>query len=285
MNFWKDLIVLVAFVRLAPAANFDFAILGDRTGNAVPGVYEQVSKEIAAHHPDFIINVGDTIQGYDDVDTLEEWKAVRPVWKYFGDTPFYLVPGNHDIWSPASARIWREQTGHPPQYSFDFRGAHVTVLDNSRADELGPDQLEFLESDLAAHAAQSPKFVFFHRPFWLLPIKFQNGDFALHRIVHKYKAGFVISGHAHIFDRSEYDGVQYVMVGSSGGSLSHGKGPAPPSPNLTGEYYGYAWVSVEGSTAKLEFRRVEVPAAAIHSGEGRRMRWDFPRLSPSLSRS
>jgi Icc protein len=288
MIFIRALVLLAALVLLTPAVGFDFAILGDRTGNAVPGVYERVCKDIAAHHPAFIINVGDTIQGYDDVNTVDEWNAVRPVWKYFGDIPFYLVPGNHDIWSPASARIWRTQTGHPPQYSFDFQDAHITVLDNSRADDLGPDQLDFLESDLAANAGRQPKFIFFHRPFWLLPVKFQNGDFRLHRIARKYGVGFVVSGHAHIFDRSEYGGVQYVMVGSSGGSLTHEADPKPGRSGLIGEYFGYAWVHVEGARATLEFRRVETPPiepTEPHSGEGKRIRCALPRLSPSFSRS
>lgn len=260
------LLALALISRLAPAAGFDFAILGDRTGNAVPGVYEQVSKEIASHHPDFIINVGDTIQGLDDAAAQAQWEAMRPTWRYFGDTPFFLVPGNHDIWSPASERIWRAQSGHPPQYSFDFRGAHITVLDNSRTDNLAADQLAFLESDLAGHAGRQPKFVFFHRPFWLLPVKFQNGNFPLHQMARKYGIGFVVCGHLHEFDRSEYEGVQYVVVGSSGGSLSHGKGAIPTGTGLEGLYFGYAWVHVEDGRAKLEFRRVDPPAGGPHSG-------------------
>jgi len=251
------LTTLAFLLRLATAAGFDFAILGDRTGNAVPGVYEQVSKEIAGRHPDFVINVGDTIEGLDDTTAVAQWDQIRLVWKDFGDIPFYVVPGNHDIWSPTSEQIWRAQTGHPPQYSFDFRGIHVTVLDNSCTEGLGADQMSFLESDLASHAGQNPKFIFFHRPYWLVPIKFQNGNFPLHRIARKYGAGFVVSGHAHEFDRSEYEGVQYVMVGSSGGSLSHGKGATPSRTGLDGLYFGYAWVHVEGDTAKLEFHRVE----------------------------
>jgi len=251
------LAVLACVLRPVIAAGVDFAILGDRTGNAVPGVYEQVSKEIATHHPDFVINVGDTIEGLDDSTAAAQWREVRPVWKDFGDTPFYLVPGNHDIWSAASEQIWRAQTGHPPQYGFDFQGIHVTVLDNSRSEGLGSDQISFLEADLAAHATQQPKFIFFHRPFWLVPIKFQNGSLPLHQIARKYGAGFVVSGHVHEFDRSEYEGVEYVVVGSSGGSLSHGKGATPSRTGLDGLYFGYAWVHVEGRTAKLEFRRVE----------------------------
>lgn len=266
-NCTRRLIVAALLGRLATAAGFDFAILGDRTGNAVSGVYERVSKEIADHHPAFVINVGDTIEGMDDATAESQWGEMRPVWKDFADVPFYLVPGNHDIWLAVSERIWREQTGHPPQYSFDFRGVHVTVLDNSRSDGLEADQLKFLESDLAAHRSQKPKFIFFHRPFWLMPIKFQNGNFPLHQLALKYGAGFVVSGHVHEFDRSEYQNVQYIMVGSSGGSLSHGRAAIPDKTGLNGLYFGYAWVHVAGETAQLEFRRVE-----IQSGWGNRMR-------------
>jgi 3',5'-cyclic AMP phosphodiesterase CpdA len=275
MNFQKFFrgwslrcLLILALPCPAPAAGFDFAILGDRTGNAVAGVYEQIVKDIANHHPAFVINVGDTIEGLNDATAGAQWDAIRPTWKYFGDIPFYLVPGNHDIWSPESEKVWRAQIHRAPSYSFDFRGIHVTVLDNSRTDALSPDQLAFLESDLAAHREKQPKFIFFHRPFWLLPVKFQNGDFSLHQLARKYGVSFIVSGHAHQFDRSELQGVQYVMVGSSGGSLTHGRAAAAVSVS-DGLYFGYAWVHVEGPAATLEFRPVDVARQATQSGLGK----------------
>ena len=259
MDFFRPVILLLLLARLTFAAGFDFAILGDRTGNAVPGVYEEIVKEVAARHPDFVINVGDTIEGLHDETAAAQWEALKPIWKAFRDTPFYLVPGNHDIWSPASERIWRDETGRPAHYSFDFKGAHITVLDNARSDLLSQDQLAFLESDLAANATKQPKFVIFHRPSWLFLVKFQNTSFPLHQLARKYGVEFVISGHVHQFDRSELEGVQYIMVGSSGGSLTHGKGALSAASGQEGLYYGYAWVHVDGHNAKLDFQRVEPP--------------------------
>ena len=46
--------------------DFCFSILGDRTGDANQQVYEQVWKDVDSLHPDFVINVGDTIQGGND---------------------------------------------------------------------------------------------------------------------------------------------------------------------------------------------------------------------------
>ena len=46
-------------IRAATAPDsFRFAILGDRTGEAQPGVYEQVWKEVAAESPVFVVSVG-----------------------------------------------------------------------------------------------------------------------------------------------------------------------------------------------------------------------------------
>ena len=63
-RFLAALLALVAFAaRGAQPNNFHFVILGDRTGNAQPGVYERIWSELGELHPDFVINVGDTIQG------------------------------------------------------------------------------------------------------------------------------------------------------------------------------------------------------------------------------
>src|SRR5664279_5338606 len=89
-------------VCAAPADNFHFVLLGDRTGEAQPGVYERVWRELAAAQPAFVLSVGDTIQGLHD-DTAEgEWREVRRILEPYRRIPLYLAPGNHDIWSDAS---------------------------------------------------------------------------------------------------------------------------------------------------------------------------------------
>src|SRR5215469_1616946 len=60
----------------APTAGFRFAILGDRTGQAQPGVYEEAWREVAADQPDFVITVGDTIEGGSDLTAEKEWQDV-----------------------------------------------------------------------------------------------------------------------------------------------------------------------------------------------------------------
>ncbi len=248
---------LIGVVAVAdPAQNdYRFAILGDRTGDAQPGVYEQIWREIDAWHPDFAINAGDTIQGNNDATAAAEWRALRPLWQR-GGFPMYFTPGNHDIWSPASRRIFERETRHPPFYSFDYQDAHFTVLDNSQGSEfsmgLNSGQMEFLDRDLSEYRSQPIKFVFFHKPFWLIPVKLQSGHFPFHELISKYGVQWVISGHGHQYVRAVQDGVTYLEAPSSGGKLK-GQGFD------RGWFYGWVQVTVKGAKAEMSVKEVGAP--------------------------
>ena len=58
------------------ADDFRFVILGDRTGEAQPGVFEAALRESMAADPEFVITVGDAIQGGDEVHINPEWQSV-----------------------------------------------------------------------------------------------------------------------------------------------------------------------------------------------------------------
>jgi len=55
-----------------------FVILGDRTGSVQPGVYEQVWREVAAEKPEFVLTVGDLIEGLVDAKAAAQWNEVAP---------------------------------------------------------------------------------------------------------------------------------------------------------------------------------------------------------------
>ena len=205
-----------------PENNFHFSIIGDRTGRAEPGVYESVWSELSLLKPAFVINVGDTIEGGDDTRAQQEWLALRPLWQRYGQYPLYFTPGNHDVFSSASEKIYEQQTKRPVQYGFDYERAHFTVLDNSRTEELSESQLDFLRKDLEKNKQKSPKFIFFHKPFWIPYIMFKSGAFPLHQIAKQYGVTGVINGHMHQFMHMTQDGITYMVVGSSGGSITRG---------------------------------------------------------------
>ncbi|HEX6545493.1 MAG TPA: metallophosphoesterase [Bryobacteraceae bacterium] len=233
--------------------SFEFVILGDRTGEAQPGVYEQVWKEAAAEHPAFVLSVGDTIQGLDDATAAGEWKQVSRVFQQRGAIPLYLAPGNHDVWSAKSEALFRKFAGHPPHYSFDFGGLHVTVLDNSRTENFSADELHFLEHDLEAHKQAEAKLVISHRPSWLLPVLFANSHSPFHQIARKYGVRYVIAGHIHQMLRFELDGITYLSMPSAGGHLRASKRYED------GWFFGHTLVEDTGGVLRFQVEEVRSP--------------------------
>ena len=247
------LTLLLCLRGTAAPDSFHFAILGDRTGEAQPGVYEQVWKEVAAESPAFVVSVGDTIQGMNDASAEAEWLEASRILKPFRSYPLYLAPGNHDIWSAASERLFRQYAAHPVHYSFDYGQAHFTVLDNSRTEQLTDPELVFLENDLKAHTGQPLKIVVSHRPSWLLNVALRNPNFALHQLARQYGVQYVVAGHIHQMLCLELEGVTYVSLASSGGHL-----------RLSGAYedgwfFGHALVEVHGKSIDFQIRELSEP--------------------------
>jgi 3',5'-cyclic-AMP phosphodiesterase len=253
------LLALFPSIRGAAAPDsFRFAILGDRTGEVQAGVYEQVWKELAAGNPAFVVGVGDTIQGSDDTSAEAEWREAERIFNLYRRFPLYLAPGNHDIWSAESERLFQRHAGHPLQYSFDYAQAHFTILDNSRSDELPPGELAFLESDLKAHATQPVKMIVMHRPSWIVNVAVRNPNFPLHQLARRYGVQYVIAGHIHQMLHLELEGVTYVSMASSGGHLrASGR-------YEDGWFFGHALVEVNAQSIEFHIRETGPPR-----GEGR----------------
>jgi UDP-2,3-diacylglucosamine pyrophosphatase LpxH len=234
----------LAWQPVAPSG-FRFVLLGDRTGEAQPGIWERIWQEVAASKPAFVLSVGDTIQGLNDATAEAEWKTVMAGLAPYRAIPLYLTPGNHDIWSAASEELYRRYSKRATHYGFDSGGAHVTVLDNSRGDALTPVEMEFLESDLAAHEKAAVKFVVMHRPSWVLDAALRNTAAPLHQTVKRHGVRWVLAGHVHQLIRAELEGVTYFAAPSAGGHL-----------RLTGKYedgwfFGWTAIDVKGADASF----------------------------------
>jgi len=240
-------------VQTKDAASFRFAILGDRTGGAFPGAYQEAWKETNADHPDFVINVGDTIQGGNDEALDSEWQRINELLAPYQKYKFFFVPGNHDVWSLASAQAFEKYTKRPLHYSFNYGQAHFTVLDNSRSDALPFEELAFLKRDLEANEKQKLKFVFFHRPSWIFQVLLKNPDFPLHKLALRYGVQYVVCGHIHEMLRFELDGVTYLSMASSGGHLRD------PRTYEKGWFFQHTLVTVRGDAAEFQIKELGAP--------------------------
>ena len=252
-------VALVAWLAVcaAPADNFHFVLLGDRTGEARPGVYERVWRELAATGPAFVLSVGDTIQGLNDATAEAEWREARRIVEPYRRIPLYLAPGNHDVWSEASERLFRQYAERAPHYSFDYGGAHFTVLDNSRSDQWPAGELAWLEGDLREHAAAPVKFVVSHRPSWLLDAALGSTNGPLHAIAKRYGVCCMVAGHVHQLIHAELEHVTYLALPSAGGHL-----------RLSGKYedgwfFGWTGVEVRGGEVVFQVHALEGATTAL----------------------
>lgn len=110
-------------------AEFTFALLSDRTGFAREGVFERAIAMTNLFNPDFVVQVGDTIEGYTE-DIHEIWGQ----WREFDaitaglDAPLFRTPGNHDVSNAVMRAEWVRRYG-ALYHAWTYRDLLFIVLD------------------------------------------------------------------------------------------------------------------------------------------------------------
>jgi Icc protein len=123
--------------------------------------------------PAFIIHTGDVTQ----LSKPGEFDDAQQILGEAGITAFH-VPGEHDMLDEGQGRAFLDRYGAGTKgdgwYSFDHSGVHFVGLVNVKAlaaggmGHLGPDQIAWLQQDLAGRAASQPIVVFTHMPMWVV---------------------------------------------------------------------------------------------------------------------
>ncbi|HEX7183592.1 MAG TPA: metallophosphoesterase [Thermoanaerobaculia bacterium] len=192
---------------------------------------------------------------------------------------WFLTAGDHDVsppgYSPNSSdrsreKLFQELYGERvpafrqrPYYSFDVKGVHFVALYSHQALQVDPrwgdiflariadDQLAWLREDLAAHRRTRAIVVFLHQPLWY----HWSGWRRVHALLRQYPVAAVVAGHFHYDqDEGELDGIRYLVVGATGGSIKEGSQDA-------GNLHHVTLLRVAGP------RQVEVELLPVH-GEG-----------------
>jgi len=111
-------------------AEFQFLIIGDRTGGAnQQGTFKLAMNQINLLLPEFVINVGDLIEGYSDekAELNTEWDEADGMLNTL-DMPFFRTPGNHDIANRVAQQVWKDRYG-ATYYHFIYKNVLFVVLD------------------------------------------------------------------------------------------------------------------------------------------------------------
>lgn len=219
-----------------------FAVLGDRTGEPNDRAWRATVAEIERLRPDLVVTVGDFA---DDPMNPADWSQAFAATEGLS-APIEFTPGNHDIVDEATAERFAALTGQAPYRSFDRGGVHFVIVDNAREDrweDLPEAQRTWLRSDLAAHADQLVA-VFMHKPFWALRAGAGDPD-PMHDLFVESGVDAVFTGHWHGHAHQVIDGVEYVLVGQSGGGY-----PGLPDPRR-GNASEYLWVTAANGALSI----------------------------------
>jgi hypothetical protein len=212
------------------AKNFQFAIVTDRTGGHRPGVFEDAMRKLNLLQPEFVMSVGDLIEGY----TRNEQELDR-MWDEFQSftaklkMPFFYVPGNHDLSNEIQHKKWAQRFGRK-YYHFVYRDVLFLCLNSEDPQrKIGPDQLAYIEKTLAENKNVRWTMVFFHQPLWIYEQGGANNPYgdegqpvgwaAVEKLLRANGRQFtVFAGHYHQYIKESRADRRFIVLASTGGA-------------------------------------------------------------------
>ncbi|WP_299134361.1 metallophosphoesterase [uncultured Amaricoccus sp.] len=217
--------------------------------------------------PAFMIHTGDIShlskdQEFDDADQIIREAGL----------PVLYVPGEHDLLDDGQGKAYLDRYGAGSRgagwYSFDHSGVHFIGLVNvvnlkaGGLGNLGDEQLEWMEADVAGLASSTPIVVFAHIPLWTVYPEWgwgtSDGIRAL-SYLRRFGSVTVLNGHIHqVMQKVEGNIAFHTARSTAFPQPAPGAAPSPgpvtvPAGEL-GKYLG---------TASVDFVRGDQPLAIV----------------------
>jgi hypothetical protein len=226
--------------------DFQFAIVTDRTGGERPGIFGKAVGKINLLQPEFVMSVGDLIQGGSEDPGVWalEWAEFEARVDEL-QMPFFFCPGNHDLANLPMSEEWKRKFGKT-NYHFVYRNTLFIVLntEEERPGEKVPyrfsqEQQQWLADVLEKNANVRWTFVFLHKPAWTYTEAnpTELGWTAVERALGDRKFT-VFAGHRHNYARFVRSGHEYYMLATTGG------GSKMRGLNY-GEFDHFVWVTMK----------------------------------------
>jgi len=263
-----------------------FAVVGDYGGMHKES--KIVAKLVKSWGPEFIITTGDNSFPSEDIETIDE--NVGPlysayIYPYKGKYEQATIPynrffpclGDNDFY-PENAGPMCDYFNFPTDrqyYDFVKGAVHFFALcsDEKCPNGITPESEQMLWLKRKAQESQSPwKMAYFHHPVYSSGISFVNDDneriFSTKNSERKIDAPFsqwgisaVLTGHQHIYERFNIDGIPHIINGLGGGQLDELHEESPESLiRFSGEHGG---MFVEASDKELSFKFITISGRII----------------------
>lgn len=210
---------------------FQFAIVPDRTGGDYRGGFTNALAKVNLLHPEFVMSVGDLIEGYPIADRRAQQIELTNMTSKV-EAPFFYVVGNHDIGRsrahpPGFERaneemtaLWKEFYGEDTYYSFVYKNVLFVCLNtvegrDTRKKPVGitDAQYAWFKKTLDSHPDVRWTMIFMHQPAeWLTDawLKFELSEL----VKRKYT---VFAGDWHTYLHARRHGRDYYVLSVAGG--------------------------------------------------------------------
>lgn len=196
------------------AEDFQFVIMSDRTGGMRRGVFADAADKVNLLQPEFVMSVGDLIDGYTEDESLilDQWEEFDAIVERL-EMPFFHVAGNHDVSNDLMLRRWHDRLG-PDYYHFTYHDVLFLCLDSEPLARIDEEQVAYVRNVIAENQDVRWTLVFLHRPLWEL-----DGETGFEKIEALLAARpyTVFAGHQHVYRKTERHGIRYITFATTGG--------------------------------------------------------------------
>ena len=217
--------------------NFQFAIVTDRTGGHRKGVFARAVEKINTLMPEFVMSVGDLVEGTNDTTVLaEQWSEFNQM---IGNLkiPFFYLPGNHDVNRGAGPKrdYWNQLFGHA-YYHYVYKDVLFLAMDSNegQGEQFSSEQLNYFKQALDENKNVRWTLVFMHHPLWTYE---HDSNFEALEELLKDRKYTIFAGHQHTYRHFQRNNTNYYILATTGGGSSL-RGPS------FGQFDHITWVTM-----------------------------------------
>ncbi len=216
--------------------NFQFAIVSDRTGGHRPGVFGKALEKLNLLNPEFVMSVGDLIEGYttDTAEIAAQWMEFDSILSSL-EMRFFALPGNHDISNDIMRSTWLERYGSS-YYHYRYKDVLFLAFDSNDGEGVlfSREQLDYFKGVIRENEDVRWTMIFMHHPIW--NYREFNGFAEIEEVLED-RPYTVVAGHTHRYFKTVRQNRNYYILATTGGG-SDLKGPR------LGQFDHVTWVTM-----------------------------------------